>query len=69
MYEPLLCPPDGYFTFLLTFPQKFALLNTTGTGGSGAIPPVQPVFIHGWVYDLLNGEIRDLGISVGPPSS
>ncbi|KAF8965042.1 carbonic anhydrase [Flammula alnicola] len=25
------------------------------------------VFIHGWVYDIENGEIRDLGISVGPP--
>jgi hypothetical protein len=25
------------------------------------------VFIHGWVYDIENGEIKDLGISVGPP--
>ncbi|KAK0192688.1 carbonic anhydrase [Armillaria mellea] len=25
------------------------------------------VFIHGWVYDIANGEIQNLGISVGPP--
>lgn len=25
------------------------------------------VFIHGWVYDIENGEVRDLGVSVGPP--
>ncbi|TFK25157.1 carbonic anhydrase [Coprinopsis marcescibilis] len=25
------------------------------------------VFIHGWVYDVENGEVRDLGVSVGPP--
>ncbi|KAH6904505.1 carbonic anhydrase [Coprinopsis sp. MPI-PUGE-AT-0042] len=24
------------------------------------------VFIHGWVYDIENGEVRDLGVSVGP---
>ncbi|RDB29961.1 Carbonic anhydrase 2 [Hypsizygus marmoreus] len=29
--------------------------------------PAGDVFIHGWVYDIENGEIRDLGISVGPP--
>ncbi|KAF8068971.1 carbonic anhydrase [Lyophyllum atratum] len=28
---------------------------------------VKDVFIHGWVYDIENGEVRDLGISVGPP--
>ncbi|KAF8174076.1 carbonic anhydrase [Pholiota molesta] len=25
------------------------------------------VFIHGWVYDIENGEVHDLGVSVGPP--
>lgn len=25
------------------------------------------MFIHGWVYDIANGEVRDLGVSVGPP--
>jgi len=59
--------PPAILIFYWPFPQKFALLNTTGTGGSGAT--VQPVFIHGWVYDLVTGDIRDLGISVGPPSS
>ncbi|EAU89668.1 carbonic anhydrase [Coprinopsis cinerea okayama7 len=29
--------------------------------------PAGDVFIHGWVYDIENGEIRDLGVSVGPP--
>ncbi|KAF6764094.1 carbonic anhydrase [Ephemerocybe angulata] len=29
--------------------------------------PLGDVFIHGWVYDIENGEVRDLGISVGPP--
>jgi carbonic anhydrase len=24
------------------------------------------VFIHGWVYDIENGEVKDLGVSVGP---
>ena len=32
--------------------------------GSGS----QDVFIHGWVYDIETGEIRDLGVSVGPPN-
>ncbi|KAH6912554.1 carbonic anhydrase [Coprinopsis sp. MPI-PUGE-AT-0042] len=25
------------------------------------------LYIHGWVYDIENGEIRDLDVSVGPP--
>jgi carbonic anhydrase len=25
------------------------------------------VFIHGWVYDLENGEVADLNVTVGPP--
>ncbi|KAF9552587.1 carbonic anhydrase [Agrocybe pediades] len=25
------------------------------------------VFIHGWVYDVENGKVSDLGVSVGPP--
>lgn len=24
-------------------------------------------WIHGWVYDIENGEIKDLEVSVGPP--
>jgi len=24
------------------------------------------IFIHGWVYDIKNGEVKDLGVSVGP---
>ncbi|KAJ3566884.1 hypothetical protein NP233_g6717 [Leucocoprinus birnbaumii] len=25
------------------------------------------VFIHGWVYDLENGEVTDLNVTIGPP--
>lgn len=27
------------------------------------------VWVHGWVYDIKSGRLRDLGISVGPPST
>ncbi|KLO13070.1 carbonic anhydrase [Schizopora paradoxa] len=27
------------------------------------------VFVHGWVYGLEDGRLRDLGVSYGPPSS
>lgn len=26
-----------------------------------------PIFIHGWVKDIENGVVSDLGVSVGPP--
>lgn len=26
------------------------------------------VFVHGWVYGLEDGRLRDLGVSHGPPS-
>jgi len=29
--------------------------------------PITEVFIHGWVYDVENGKVSDLGVSVGPP--
>ncbi|KAJ2914447.1 hypothetical protein MD484_g5975, partial [Candolleomyces efflorescens] len=35
-------------------------LNTTGKS--------HPFWVHGWVYDIENGEVKDLGISVGPPA-
>ncbi|TFK30041.1 carbonic anhydrase [Coprinopsis marcescibilis] len=31
------------------------------------LPPHNPVYIHGWVYDLETGVVSDLGVSVGPP--
>ena len=36
-------------------------------------PPAAPskggpeIYIHGWVYDVENGKVSDLGVSVGPP--
>lgn len=27
----------------------------------------QELYIHGWVYDIENGEVHDLNVSVGPP--
>ncbi|KAM6503011.1 Carbonic anhydrase [Amanita muscaria] len=27
----------------------------------------EPVYIHGWVYDMEGGRVYDLGVSVGPP--
>ncbi|KAK0238046.1 carbonic anhydrase [Armillaria nabsnona] len=33
----------------------------------GEVETLVQVFIHGWVYDIANGEIQSLGISVGPP--
>ena len=29
-------------------------------------PAVMEVYIHGWVYDIENGQVSDLGVSVGP---
>ncbi|KAJ2933076.1 hypothetical protein H1R20_g4048, partial [Candolleomyces eurysporus] len=34
-------------------------LNATGKS--------HPFYIHGWVYDIENGQVKDLGVSVGPP--
>jgi carbonic anhydrase len=47
----------------------FALLKS-GSGNSTDThekSPSNDLFIHGWVYDLASGEVRDLGVSVGPP--
>ncbi|KAL0959619.1 hypothetical protein HGRIS_011322 [Hohenbuehelia grisea] len=50
----------------------FALLSKEGGGnktieGRSEGGPAVDVFVHGFVYDIENGEIKDLGISVGPP--
>jgi len=47
----------------------YALLKS-GAGNSTTThkkSPISDLFIHGWVYDLATGEVRDLGVSVGPP--
>ncbi|KAL4256938.1 Carbonic anhydrase [Pleurotus pulmonarius] len=48
----------------------YAALAGNGTEhitGRSVEGPLADVFVHGLVYDIENGEIRDLGISVGPP--
>jgi carbonic anhydrase len=30
-------------------------------------PKKNPVYVHGWVYDLETGIVSDLGVSTGPP--
>jgi len=48
----------------------YTALAALGSGGEERRAeggPITDVFIHGWVYDIENGEVRDLGISVGPP--
>ncbi|KAF4564529.1 hypothetical protein EYR40_010694 [Pleurotus pulmonarius] len=50
--------------------QHYAALAGNGTEhitGRSVEGPLADVFVHGLVYDIENGEIRDLGISVGPP--
>lgn len=34
--------------------------NAEGVEGAKA------VYVHGWVYELENGRLRDLGVSAGP---
>jgi carbonic anhydrase len=41
--------------------------STSIAGRSGVKKTVHDIFIHGWVYNIVNGEIYDLGVSVGPP--
>lgn len=28
---------------------------------------VRPVFVHGWVYSITDGNFYDLNVTVGPP--
>ncbi|TFK72481.1 carbonic anhydrase [Pluteus cervinus] len=46
---------------------KLSLNGTTSEKRSEEEAPLVDVYVHGWVYDIETGEIRDLGISVGPP--
>jgi len=41
------------------------LMNTSCESSSDST--VADVFIHGWVYDIENGRVSDLRVSVGPP--
>ncbi|KAJ7593065.1 carbonic anhydrase [Mycena floridula] len=48
-----------------TFKNHVAALNKKQR--RSAKGPKVNVFVHGWVFDIETGDIRDLGVSVGPP--
>lgn len=41
--------------------------NDSLTIGSGLANA--EIYIHGWVYDVENGKVCDLGVTVGPPGA
>ncbi|KAF8637702.1 hypothetical protein AX16_010777 [Volvariella volvacea WC 439] len=52
----------------------FTVMDDTATADTTPPPAPTPevtapkdVFIHGWVYDIEDGHVSDLGVSVGPP--
>jgi carbonic anhydrase len=47
--------------------ENLANTETIRKAWTEGTPKKQKVFIHGWVYDLGSGLLKDLGISRGPP--
>jgi carbonic anhydrase len=47
--------------------ENLANTETIRKAWTQGTPKKQRVFIHGWVYDLGSGRLKDLGISRGPP--
>ena len=47
--------------------ENLANTETICKAWSQGTPKKQKVIIHGWVYDLDSGLLKDLGISRGPP--
>ena len=41
--------------------------NEAPSTASQTKEPVTEVYIHGWVYDVENGKVSDLNVTVGPP--
>ena len=48
--------------------ENLANTETIVNAWTQGTPKKQEVFIHGWVYDLGTGLLKDLHISRGPPS-
>ncbi|KAJ2916133.1 hypothetical protein MD484_g4312, partial [Candolleomyces efflorescens] len=44
-----------------------AYAASQSTTADPSAPKMRPVYVHGWVYDLETGHVRDLNVSVGPP--
>ena len=47
--------------------ENLANTETIVNAWTHGTPKKQKVFIHGWVYELSTGHLKDLGISRGPP--
>ncbi|KAJ3510014.1 hypothetical protein NMY22_g16103 [Coprinellus aureogranulatus] len=41
--------------------------HTAYTRSLSTPTPLNPVYVHGWVYDLETGVVTDLNVSSGPP--
>lgn len=52
--------------FFITNDQHYALVAEATTTPNNS-EPITEVHIHGWVYDIENGQVSDLGVSVAPP--
>jgi len=48
--------------------ENLAKTETIINAWTHGTPQKQKVFIHGWVYELGTGLLKDLGISRGPPN-
>ena len=69
-------PPAGFLLIHAFFGQHYASLPPPKSPSSSELPfsgsgngrlQGTYVFIHGWVYDVENGEVSDLNVSLGPP--
>jgi len=47
--------------------QKHYALAAQATTTANNSEPIEEVYIHGWVYDIENGQVSDLGVTVAPP--
>ena len=43
-----------------------AKAETESTGVRGGEPEQNKVYVHGWIYELQSGRLRDLGVSQRP---
>ena len=65
---------DSFHDFTVVHPTVFLFANNQhyalvaqGTTSPNNLEPITEVYIHGWVYNIENGQVSDLGVSVAPP--